>query len=379
LGAELQRLVGRLTEIASATPADIERLLQQESTDANSHMLRNRASYAELIARLKVVSVQRLNELTQTFAERKAAWRKLRHERALAQYFALVRADDFQKPKQRRLVFDELKKIQSVVHAQCMVKLRGLGETPLAELANGEACKRLTKHVIDLLASISEVADRALAFLDRHRNDLDAQGTSWINAMKAEMAECAYVDAAAVDELISTQCQPEITKVTTFVGSLREKIEAGLQAEEKRIYQPALATIEFVRQTAVMYVAMKVDVDKCDETCTEALNVRSDAYDDEKNNLEGRLATLLKELRGAPDLDQLDLQLQKAHELVGADGLIEQSTCFLSLSVFFNKCYVTFFFIGRPSLIQSRFCSVGIIACSSVARRSEAASSSDLR
>ncbi len=156
LGAELQRLVARMTEIASAPPAEIERLLQQESTDANGHMLRNRASYAELIARLKVVSVQRLNELTDVFAERKAAWRKLRHERALAQFFAAVRADDFQKPPQRRLVFDELKKVQTLVHSQCMLKLRGLGEMPLPELAvgGGDACKRLAKHVTDLVASI---------------------------------------------------------------------------------------------------------------------------------------------------------------------------------------------------------------------------------
>ena len=43
------------SQIASAPPAEIERLLQLESTDANGHMLRNRASYAELIARLKYV------------------------------------------------------------------------------------------------------------------------------------------------------------------------------------------------------------------------------------------------------------------------------------------------------------------------------------
>ena len=90
--------------------------------------------------------------------------------------------------------------------------------------------------------------------------------------MRAEMTECAYVDTAAVELLIAADCAPEIAKVTTFVGGLRERIDAGLQAEERRVYQPALAMIEFFRQTAVSYVTFRADVEKCDETCTEALN-----------------------------------------------------------------------------------------------------------
>ncbi len=52
---------------------------------------------------------------------------------------------------------------------------------------------------------------------------------------------------------------------------------------------------------------------------------RSDAYDEEKNRLEGKLAALLRELRGAPDLDALDVSMQMAHQMVGADSMIEQS------------------------------------------------------
>lgn len=58
VGAELQRLIARLADIGHELPADLERLLNQESTEVNGHVLRNRASYAELIARLKVVAVQ---------------------------------------------------------------------------------------------------------------------------------------------------------------------------------------------------------------------------------------------------------------------------------------------------------------------------------
>ena len=80
------------------------------------------------------------------------------------------------------------------------------------------------------------------------------------------------------------------------------------------------------------FVAFRADVAKADEACTEALNVRSDAYDEEKNRLEGKLATLLRELRGAPDLDALDVSMQRSHQMVGADSLIEQST----LGAFFH-------------------------------------------
>jgi hypothetical protein len=40
-----------------------------------------------------------------------------------------------------------------------MLKLRGLGATPLPELAvgGGDVCKRLAKHVTDLVASVRHV------------------------------------------------------------------------------------------------------------------------------------------------------------------------------------------------------------------------------
>ncbi len=44
----------------------------------------------------------------------------------------------------------------------------------------------------------SEVADRAMSFLERHRADLAQRGDRWVAAMRAEMVECAYIDAAAL-------------------------------------------------------------------------------------------------------------------------------------------------------------------------------------
>jgi hypothetical protein len=104
---------------------------------------------------------------------------------------------------------NQVKKIQKVSHSQCMMKvsspiqlfsfpfhplavfsselhclpvflffllkqLRGLGETAPPQL-NAELCKRLSQHISDLLASVSEVADRAVAFLKRHEQELHDQ------------------------------------------------------------------------------------------------------------------------------------------------------------------------------------------------------------
>jgi hypothetical protein len=49
-----------------------------------------------------------------------------------------------------------------------------------------------------LTSARSEVADRAMSFLERHRADLAQRGDRWVAAMRAEMVECAYIDAAAL-------------------------------------------------------------------------------------------------------------------------------------------------------------------------------------
>jgi hypothetical protein len=44
-----------------------------------------------------------------------------------------------------------------------------------------------------------------MAFLQRHRTDLAERGDRWVAAMRAEMVECAYIDAAALDALVETE------------------------------------------------------------------------------------------------------------------------------------------------------------------------------
>jgi hypothetical protein len=44
-----------------------------------------------------------------------------------------------------------------------------------------------------------------MSFLERHRADLAQRGDRWVAAMRAEMIECAYVDAAALDALVETE------------------------------------------------------------------------------------------------------------------------------------------------------------------------------
>lgn len=50
----------------------------------------------------------------------------------------------------------------------------------------------------------------------------------------------------------------DIEQAFSWIGTLRERIDVALQAEERRIYQPALAVIEFFRQAAQLDTAFKV-------------------------------------------------------------------------------------------------------------------------
>jgi uncharacterized membrane-anchored protein YhcB (DUF1043 family) len=99
---------------------------------------------------------------------------------------------------------------------------------------------------------------------------------------------------------------------------------------------------------------VQAEIQKVDEDITEAINLRADRYEDDKNRLEMQLADLLRQLRSAKDLEALEERMNEVHALVGENGTIEQSrilsffkyslkfvrpddTCFLFASSLFSS------------------------------------------
>jgi hypothetical protein len=79
VAAAIREAVSALYEVAYQLPDAIERIFQPEVKEMNVHIVRNRGSYQELLARIGVSVVKRQEQTAEQYKERKARWRTLRH------------------------------------------------------------------------------------------------------------------------------------------------------------------------------------------------------------------------------------------------------------------------------------------------------------
>jgi hypothetical protein len=108
VAAAIRESVSALYEIAYQLPDAIERIFQPEVKELNVHIIRNRGSYQELLARIGVSVVKRQEQAKEQYRERKARWRTLRHIHTVGAYKVLVQTDEFIKPQRRRELLNQL-------------------------------------------------------------------------------------------------------------------------------------------------------------------------------------------------------------------------------------------------------------------------------
>jgi hypothetical protein len=144
-----------------------------------------------------------------------------------------------------------------MANAQCYAKLRVLGDEVVPRL-KGEWVKRMSKHFLELRGAVDEVADRCIAFLNRHQQQQNDKGMGYIQELRAGLQECAYVSPEEIETIIADQCVVEVTKISEWVGKLKRRMERALIAEEARVHRPALAMAEFYLQSADHYVRFEV-------------------------------------------------------------------------------------------------------------------------
>jgi hypothetical protein len=90
VAAAIREAVSALYEVAYQLPDAIERIFQPEVKEMNVHIVRNRGSYQELLARIGVSVVKRQEQTAEQYRERKARWRTLRHTHTVEVYCALL-------------------------------------------------------------------------------------------------------------------------------------------------------------------------------------------------------------------------------------------------------------------------------------------------
>ena len=254
---ELKRLVNRMTEIAYMLQPDIERFCQNECIEVNQTILSNRTAYAELISKLKIASIQRLDKIRSIFDERKLAWRHLRHTRAINEFQAAIKEPAFVSPPERREIFEELKKVQNLVYTQACNKMEYLGSLKVPTLKPINVTK-INRHLVELRTSLDEIADRALNYLSEHQDKLQNEAMELVSELRSQLQECAAVSDDEIAALIEKDCLPQINEITNWISNLKTRLENVIMVEEQRIHHPSLAFTGFYTHSTKKYEQFEV-------------------------------------------------------------------------------------------------------------------------
>ncbi|KAH8059197.1 DUF4455-containing protein [Aureococcus anophagefferens] len=164
-GRELRTLVDRLLKIAYKSPGEIERLVEAEAFELNTVIIANRRSHAELLAMLERKDVGVGLVAIESWRRRQEAWRRLRHDRAVAEFQAELDGATFTNPPERGDLFERIKARQVDVDARRSAILDGVKAMKCPTLESGEvtASKALFKEIY-------EAEDEAIA---RHEAELE--------------------------------------------------------------------------------------------------------------------------------------------------------------------------------------------------------------
>ncbi len=111
-GGELRNLVDTLLRIAFKSPGEIERVVEGDAFELNAVIIANRKSHAELLALLEKKDVGVGLEAIEKWRLRREAWRQLRHDRAVREFWEDLESQKFVNPPERAKRFEKIRNDQ---------------------------------------------------------------------------------------------------------------------------------------------------------------------------------------------------------------------------------------------------------------------------
>ena len=108
-GGELRNLVDTLLRIAFKSPGEIERVVEGDAFELNAVIIANRKSHAELTGLLEKKDVGVGLDAIEKWRLRREAWRQLRHDRAVREFWEDLESQAFVNPPERTKRFEKIR------------------------------------------------------------------------------------------------------------------------------------------------------------------------------------------------------------------------------------------------------------------------------
>ena len=160
VGKSLETLTQTLITVAYVLGAEVERVVETEVYELNLVLISNRASHAELLARMLESDVQVRVTTRLSWEAGLEAWRHLRHDDALGKFQHMLQSQRFTDPTERQDLCEKMKLERLERHERERLPL-------LSSLEDSLSCEFITVTTISAISSQLET----LAQVEETRNE----------------------------------------------------------------------------------------------------------------------------------------------------------------------------------------------------------------
>lgn len=224
---KLKQVVSDLTDIAHALPAEIQRSLNEKANEINVHVLRNHGSYNELLARLRISDIKKLELYRKQWTVLKHRWRKVRHKRALVEFQKTLTSDAWLKPVRRRKLLNELMEGQQSFVRKCTEKIQKLLAMKPPALTEHHV-ELIARQIINIHMDSDQEMDSCLQAIKSLEEEMHRNAFVLMEKLKANLL---YIDAYkenVIDREILHGCMPLEERRHASVLQMVAQVDAAL-------------------------------------------------------------------------------------------------------------------------------------------------------
>eukprot|EP00937_MAST-01D_sp_MAST-1D-sp2_P002575 g2575.t1 len=313
VGNALRQLADEMVAIAYKLPPEIERLVEVEVHDLNLVLIGNRRAHADLVTRLSRKDVTVGVESRSAWQLREAAWRRLRHERALRVFGETIASRRFVNPLRRRELFQALREGQRARQTERESLLVDLGATATEGLSSSR-CSEIAQQFVALRDRDAEATEQSFGALREALEESRADAQSLREELRAELHTYGALAAEGGLErfaaaLRATLADEALDEFWRMAGSLKPELKH---------------MVELVESPRIVYMEELCELRSKVDLLVQCLPLAEELEEQGKGGERAALVSTLEQVRKAAksDLPGLLPVLQaQASSLASVSGL----------------------------------------------------------
>lgn len=319
----LRECVAELIDIGYKLPAEIQKDFEEHVKEINVHIVRNRGSHHEVLARLGISLVKKQELSNDEFRNRKVRWRTLRHLHTIEVFKTTIQSTAWQRPPSRRKLFNKLTAEMQAYEVAANKKVKLLLEMIPPYISSHEV-EKTSDDLLNMYMEKDKVTDACVLELVADEKKTMESSDELLQKLKEDLVDIAAIPEKKIVEQINEDCRPLAQKRHNYVQDLIERVGLVLYNELSKFQGKIDMFTAFFKRVSKLWEKYLAAVEKCNEDAVEGIAERGDKYDEDLKNLETLLIKAIDRLKRSNDEEALEGRLEDVNDIVGSGGEIEE-------------------------------------------------------